>query len=123
MSSNWPLFREITGNMTAAAAATALTFSLGSSRQPLELVSVVVDMVTGSAANFTPTIGSKDGYTAGTINERWSASGATTTNNRSDSHAINRPFNTDENGNIYFKPNPNTGSNNEFNYMIVVRPL
>lgn len=90
---------------------------------PIEVVRIMVQHVSGSAASFTFSMGVTDSYVTTDIGCKYLASSVNTVSGGGsgmlDVTDIAAYMVTNAEGKLYLKFSPNTGSNNEFKYSIL----
>lgn len=91
----------------------------------IEILRVMVKHVSGSAANFTVSIGNASGFTSGSINEKYVSANTAVASLLDDPVAskttVSGFCSTSSSGKLYIKFAPNTGSNNSFSYSVMYR--
>ena len=112
----------VTGSVTNYAAGTRLAIETGGEVTLVQVLRVKLKRTAGTAASFTPRIFSTSGGSGGTVAQQFVGS-STVIADLFDVVASGVLFDTDTVGKLYLEPGPNAGSDNAFDYEVVLEVL
>lgn len=118
------------GQVTSVGAATEAAITVGSKAlgvgSRIKLKEVVIQRVSGTAANYTPRVGISPGFTASDVNCMWAA-GSTAVGTMTDDVTIDTcrslADQTTTEYTLYILFGPDAGADNVFNYILVYEML
>lgn len=112
----------VTGSLTSYAAGTRLAIETGGEVTLVQVLRVKLKRTAGTAASFTPRIYSTVGGSIGTVAQQFVGS-STVIADMFDVVCTGVFFDTDATGKLYLEPGPNAGSDNAFDYEVVLEVL
>lgn len=120
MAAENPMLRTFEGTTSALDSNDEITLQLDVVKRHCKIVRVMVAHTTGAtAATFQPAIGNVATFTTDTVDEKYLAS-STAIADLLDDTALEAYTSTDSGGALYFRPAPNAGSDNVFDYAISI---
>jgi hypothetical protein len=112
----------VTGSVTSYAAGTRLAIETGGEVTLVQVLRYKLKRTAGTAASFTPRIFSTSGGSSGTVAQQFVGS-STVIADLFDVVCSGVVFDTDATGKLYLEPGPNAGSDNAFDYEVVLEVL
>jgi hypothetical protein len=112
----------VTGSVTSYAAGTRLAIETTGTTSLVQVLRVKLKRTAGTAASFTPRIYSTSAGAIGTVAQQFAGS-STVIADLFDVVASGVLFDTDAAGKLYLEPGPNAGSDNAFDYEVVLEVL
>ena len=112
----------VTGSVASYAAGTRLAIETTGTTSLVQVLRVKLKRTAGTAASFTPRIFSTSGGSSGTVAQQFAGS-STVVADLFDVVASGVLFDTDGSGKFYLEPGPNAGSDNAFDYEVVIEVL
>jgi len=112
----------VTGSVTSYAAGTRLPIETTGTTSLVQVLRVKLKRTAGTAASFTPRIYSTAAGAIGTVAQQFAGS-STVIADLFDVVASGVLFDTDAAGKLYLEPGPNAGSDNAFDYEVVLEVL
>jgi len=112
----------VTGSLTSYAAGTRLAIETGGEVTLVQVLRVKLKRTAGTAASFTPRVFSTSGGASGTVAQQFVGS-STVIADLFDVVCTGVFFDTDATGKLYLEPGPNAGSDNAFDYEVVLEVL
>lgn len=112
----------VTGSVTSYAAGTRLGIETTGASSLMQVLRVKLKRTAGTAASFTPRIFSTSGGSSGTVAQQFVGS-STVIADLFDVVCTGVLFDTDATGKLYLEPGPNAGSDNAFDYEVVLEVL
>lgn len=86
----------------------------------IEVVRVTVEQISGSAANYQFSIGSRSGFATYSIHEKYLSTAAASTDIL-DETDVSAFMSSSDDGKLYFKFSPDAGSDNVYVYSVMYR--
>ena len=112
----------VTGSVTSYAAGTRLAIETGGEVTLVQVLRIKLKRTAGTAASFTPRVFSTSGGSSGTVAQQFVGS-STVIADLFDVVCTGVFFDTDATGKLYLEPGPNAGSDNAFDYEVVLEVL
>jgi len=112
----------VTGSVASYAAGTRLAIETTGTTSLVQVLRIKLKRTAGTAASFTPRIFSTSGGATGTVAQQFVGS-STVIADLFDVVASGVLFDTDAGGKLYLEIGPNAGSDNAFDYEVVLEVL